>query len=557
MKRKFLLILSLFALLFATLSFRFNIAEVESMDGIDPSKIYGIIMLWNNSMSVYDVAVSTDGGYIAAVNETGLYYFEWNVSTPKWWYSGTTFLSVAISGDGEYVVAGDNSGYLSYFNDSRATTGERSAPTWTSQYLGGQVERGTLDMSYDGEYVVVGGTGITIYYFAECTTRSGTAENPTWVTGFLVDDFYAVKISPNGEYVAAGGRNSSIEGFVVFYKDATTASGSYDPLWICRSYIHAPIIDLALSEDGYSVAAVDIGMVPEGTATLYYWANAADISVEPEPTWTRNVAFLCVDMSYNGAEVVAGTSPAGPCGLHFWANARERSGYNQAENWTRREGEIIRDVAISGNGGLIAAAAQAPDESNNTAYFFKSDGTLIANFDLPEFSPLVSMSGDGVINAVAGPGYDSLYVFQTLVDTTPPLIENVHQQPANDSVYPEDEVIVYAEVTDDLSGVKQVRLNYTYTNSTGTWSETVIMDKSEGNTYYGKIRALPFCTNVTYMIIAEDNFNNIITTEEMGQEYKYHVIPEFPTQLVLSLFTVATLLAAAIGRKRLFQKARN
>ena len=549
MKRKFVSVLSLFALLFAVLMVGFKAVEVKAPDGVDPSKIYGIVMLWNNSMSVYDVAVSADGNYIAAVNDTGLYYFEWNISTPKWWYSGTTFLSVAISGDGEYVVAGDDSGYLSYFNNSRATTGERSAPTWTSRDLGGAVERGTLDMSYDGDYVVVSGTGITLYYFADCTTRSGSAESETWLTGFLVEDFRAVKISPNGEYVAAGGSNFT-NGFVVFYKDATTASGTHNPLWVSWSSITAPIIDLAVSDDGYSVVAVDAVTAIPGPETLYYWADATNLSGEPDPTWTRNVAFLCVDMSYNGDEVIAGTAPAGPCGLHFWANARELSGYNEVENWTRREGEVILDVAISGNGGLIAAAAQAPDESNNTAYFFKSDGTMIANFSLPQPSPLVSMSGDGIITVVAGPGYDSLYVFQTIEDNTPPVIENVHQQPVNDSVYPEDEVMVYANVTDDLSGVKQVTLNYTYTNSTGTWNGTVVMDNVEGNLYNGTIPAFPYCTNVTYIIIAEDNFNNTITTQEMGQEYRYHVIPEFSLQLILPILAASTLSAVVIRKRK-------
>ncbi|MEM3623452.1 MAG: hypothetical protein QXR76_06770, partial [Candidatus Bathyarchaeia archaeon] len=286
-----------------------------------------------------------------------------------------------------------------------------------------------------------------------------------------------------------------------------------------------------------------------GPATLYYWANATNLSGDPEPTWTRNWSFLCVDMSYNGDEVIAGTAPVGPCGLHFWAGARELSGYDQAEDWTRREGETILDVAISDNGGIIAGAAQAPDWSNS-AYFFKSDGTMIANFSLPQFSPLISMSGDGIITAVAGPGYDSLYVFQTLVDVTPPLIENVHQQPANDSVYPEDEVMVYANVTDDLSGVKQVTLNYTYTNATGTWNGTVIMDNLEGNLYNGTIPALPYCTNVTYIIIAEDNLNNMITTQEMGQEYRYHVIPEFSTQLMFPIIAASTLLAILIRKRK-------
>ena len=55
---------------FAMLMVGFNAIEVKAPDGVDPSKIYGIIMLWNNSMSVYDVAVSVDGNYIAAVNQT-------------------------------------------------------------------------------------------------------------------------------------------------------------------------------------------------------------------------------------------------------------------------------------------------------------------------------------------------------------------------------------------------------------------------------------------------------------------------------------------------------
>jgi hypothetical protein len=527
---------------------RLNIVEVKAQVGIDPSKIYGIVMLWNNSMAVNDVAVSKDGNYIAAVNNSGLYYFAYDNSTPKWWYSGTTFLSVAISADGEYVVAGDNGGYLSYFNNSRATAGERSTPTWMSNGLGGQVERGTLDMSDNGDYVVVGGTGVGLYYFAECIARSNSGEDPTWSTVLPAWDVLAVDMSPDGKYVAAGGTNSSFTGFVVFYANANTVPYPTEPLWDSWSSISSHIIDLAVSDDGYSVVAIDVTM-PETPKTLYYWANATNLSGDPTPTWTRDWAFLCVDMSADGDEVIAGTSPPLPCGLHFWVGARELSGYDVAENWTRREGEIIWDVAISDNGGMIAASASASDESNHTAYFYKSDGNLIAKFDLLQRSPLVSMSGNGLITAVAGPGWDSLYVFKTITDTTPPLIENVHQQPANDSVYPEDDVMVFANVTDDLSGVKQVVLNYTYTNSSGTCHGTVIMDNLEGNLYNGTIRRLPYCTNVTYVIIAEDNFNNTITTEEMGQEYKYHVIPEFSIQLILPLFTIATLLTI-ITRKR-------
>jgi WD40 repeat protein len=462
------------------------------------------------------------------------------------------FRSVAISANGEYVVAGDNSGYLCYFNDSRTAIDERPSPTWESTSLFGQIQRGTLDMSDDGEYVVVVGTGSSLYYFANCTTRSSFDENPTWQKMFDVADFLTVDLSPDGRYVAAGGSAYGPEGFVIFYKDANIMPYPTEEAWFSTSSINSSIIDLALSYDGYAVAAIDQAAV----GTLYYWANATTLSGDPNATWTNSAVFHCVDMSADGDEVIAGTAPLFPCGLHFWADARERSGSDQVENWIGREGEIIWDVAMSDNGGLIAASAQAPDQSNYTAYFFKSDGNMIDKFDLPQYSPLVSMSGNGLITAVAGLGFDSLYVFKTIIDSTPPLIENVHQQPTNENVHPEDDVMVYANVTDDLSGVKQVILNYTYTNSTGTWHGTITMGNPEGNIYNGTIPRLPYCTNVTYVIIAEDNFNNTVTTEEMGREYKYHVIPEFPPQFVLPLLVTATLLAMLLRKRKLIHQAK-
>jgi hypothetical protein len=74
--------------------------------------------------------------------------------------------------------------------------------------------------------------------------------------------------------------------------------------------------------------------------------------------------------------------------------------------------------------------------------------------------------------------------------------------------------------------------------------------------YNGTIPRLPYCTNVTYIIIAEDNFNNTITTEEMGYIYKYHVIPEFLPQIFIPLFAIATLLTVIIRKRKLFHKAK-
>jgi hypothetical protein len=138
----------------------------------------------------------------------------------------------------------------------------------------------------------------------------------------------------------------------------------------------------------------------------------------------------------------------------------------------------------------------------------------------------------------------------TSSDTIPPNIGNVSQDPPEDNVLPTDEVKVNATVTDDLSGVKQVILNYT--NGNGTWI-TVGMANLQGSIWNATIPAFPFSTNVTYVIMAEDNANNTITTEEVfGYEYEYNVIPEFPSFLILPLFIIATLLAVTVYRRKQF-----
>jgi len=133
------------------------------------------------------------------------------------------------------------------------------------------------------------------------------------------------------------------------------------------------------------------------------------------------------------------------------------------------------------------------------------------------------------------------------VDTTPPNITNVFQTPLENNVLPEDEVKVNATVIDILSGVKQVFLNYT--NGNGTWV-TVNMTNLEGNIWNAKIPAFPNGTNTTYIIMAEDNQGNVITTEKLGYEYQYEVIPEFPSLLIPPLLTIAILLTIIIHRKK-------
>jgi len=161
------------------------------------------------------------------------------------------------------------------------------------------------------------------------------------------------------------------------------------------------------------------------------------------------------------------------------------------------------------------------------------------------WNPVADVNGDDVVDI-----YDLILIarnFGTVEDRTPPVIENVFQQPAEDNVYPDDKVEVYADVTDYMSGVKQVVLNYTTNN--GTWL-TIEMANLERNIWNATIPAFPYSTNVTYVVIAQDNVGNTITTQELGYEYQYHVIPEFTSLIFLAIFMIVTLLAAITYTKK-------
>lgn len=372
------------------------------------AQTYIVGELWVNPMAVNDLAVSKDGSCIVAVNNTGIYYFTRNNPNPKWWYptaEGENFLSVAVSANGNYVVAGNDIGYILYFNNAKNRVGEQASPTWTSEDLGGAVERKTLDISDNGEYVVVRGTGTAVYYFSECTTKTGTNRGyqyRIWLSDAV--EVYAVDMSSDGKYIVAGGPDVDGAGFVMFRKDAWAGSDDESPTWYVGD-LDGEIVDVAVSDDGYAVVAVTYA-VPK---TLYYWADASSYADSPSATWTAEESFSSVDMNSDGDKVVAGVKIFPEC-LHFWSNARELTGTTEAD-WVRLEGLRVLDVAISDDGNLIVATTSEGDGSTYKAYFFTSDGTLIKETVLDQYSPIISMSEDGGLVAVGGSELDSLYVY--------------------------------------------------------------------------------------------------------------------------------------------------
>ncbi|MEM3577259.1 MAG: hypothetical protein QXX51_02230 [Candidatus Bathyarchaeia archaeon] len=138
------------------------------------------------------------------------------------------------------------------------------------------------------------------------------------------------------------------------------------------------------------------------------------------------------------------------------------------------------------------------------------------------------------------------------VDTLPPNITDICQFPSAENVFPEDIVGVNATVTDDVSGVKRVTLFYAHANASGVWISVVNMVNVEGEVWSAAIPSFPYCTNVTYAIEAEDNVGNIATTAEIEYVIQYHVIPEFPSAIILtmSMLVVATLLTILFRKRK-------
>lgn len=131
-------------------------------------------------------------------------------------------------------------------------------------------------------------------------------------------------------------------------------------------------------------------------------------------------------------------------------------------------------------------------------------------------------------------------------DITAPNITAVSQNPAKDSVTWNDVVAINATVIDLASGVKRVSLSY----SNGSFWTPVNMTSISGNVWVANIPTFPQCMNVTYAITVEDNAGNIITSENLGYELGYQVVPEFTLPIMLALFVVVTCLTVAVQKER-------
>lgn len=133
-------------------------------------------------------------------------------------------------------------------------------------------------------------------------------------------------------------------------------------------------------------------------------------------------------------------------------------------------------------------------------------------------------------------------------DDIPPSIGIPSREPAGD-VMPDQEVTVSVNVTDAVSGVKNVILSYTIDDG-ASWTDLPMTYNSASGLYQATISGQAYCTWVKYKIIAYDNAENPAVEDNAGQYYVYHVIPEFPSGIILALFMTLTLITAILAKRK-------
>jgi hypothetical protein len=143
-----------------------------------------------------------------------------------------------------------------------------------------------------------------------------------------------------------------------------------------------------------------------------------------------------------------------------------------------------------------------------------------------------------------------LHTMAVVFDRRPPDIDKPIQDPPADNVEASQNVTISVNVTDNLSGVKHVRLVYSF-NSGTTWEEPLIMnhDATTGS-YEAVIPSQPTGTWVNYKIVAYDQTGNNATLEGTQHNLVYQVIPEFASILILPLLVIATLIAVIVCRRK-------
>jgi len=232
--------------------------------------------------------------------------------------------------------------------------------------------------------------------------------------------------------------------------------------------------------------------------------------------------------------------------LSIWAAAREPSQHFVVWLYYWDENHDVNLIASWNTGYFNSTSPDVPTEFTHS---FDLPTKIIPKGSCVGF--VICMCRDANVkwffDSTLHPSYLRIPPSTEFVDDVPPEIGDPVQDPS-ENIQPGQNVTVTVTVTDPGSGVYNVTLWYSIDNET-TWTP-LNMIKIDVNTYQTKIGGYANCTWIRYKITAYDNSGNPAVNDNHGHSYVYHVIPEFPSALILPLFIIATLLAVMAYRRR-------
>jgi len=146
-------------------------------------------------------------------------------------------------------------------------------------------------------------------------------------------------------------------------------------------------------------------------------------------------------------------------------------------------------------------------------------------------------------------------------DTAPPEISVLTRTPAGEVPEYQD-VTVSVNITDSGGGVKNATLQYSPSNGT-EWLDVLMALNMSGYTnslsvsYYGVIPGQSNCTWIHFRVVAYDYAWNTGSRDGEAPYCPYHVVPEFPSAITLSLFMTLFIVATVFARKKALKKPKS